>query len=60
LFQNSFGYCFKRSWKIKWYKSNLAFYIENETVFLLAVYDKSEQADISDKELRELLSEIEK
>jgi len=35
-------------------------YIENETVFLLAIYDKSEQADISDKELRELLSEIEK
>jgi mRNA-degrading endonuclease RelE of RelBE toxin-antitoxin system len=35
-------------------------YIENETVFLLAIYDKSEQADISDKELRELLAEIEK
>jgi len=36
------------------------FYVENETVFLLAIYDKSEQDDISDKELRELLSEIEK
>ena len=36
------------------------FYIENETVFLLAIYDKSEQTDISDKELRELLYEIEK
>ncbi|MDR2145804.1 MAG: type II toxin-antitoxin system RelE/ParE family toxin [Tannerella sp.] len=36
------------------------FYIENETVFLLAIYDKSEQVDISDKELRELLSEIDK
>ena len=35
------------------------FYIEKETVFLLAIYDKSEQADISDKELRELLLEIE-
>jgi mRNA-degrading endonuclease RelE of RelBE toxin-antitoxin system len=35
-------------------------YIENETVFLLAIYDKSEQADISNKELRELLDEIEK
>ena len=34
-------------------------YIENETVFLLAIYDKSEQADISDKELKELLLEIE-
>ena len=34
-------------------------YIENETIFLLAIYDKSEQADISDKELRELLLEIE-
>jgi len=36
------------------------FYIENKTVFLLAIYDKSEQADISDKELKELLLEIEK
>jgi len=36
------------------------FYIENETVFMLAIYDKSEQTDISDKELRELLLEIEK
>ena len=35
------------------------FYIENETVFLLAIYDKSEQDDISDKELKELLLEIE-
>ena len=36
------------------------FYIENETVFLLAIYDKSEQTDISNKELRDLLFEIEK
>jgi len=36
------------------------FYIENETIFLLAIYDKSEQADISDRELKELLLEIEK
>ena len=35
------------------------FYIKNNTVFLLAIYDKSEQTDISDKELRELLFEIE-
>ena len=35
------------------------FYVENETVFLLAIYDKSEQTDITDKELRELLLEIE-
>jgi mRNA-degrading endonuclease RelE of RelBE toxin-antitoxin system len=35
------------------------FYVENKTVFLLAIYDKNEQADISDKELKELLSEIE-
>jgi len=34
-------------------------YIENETVFLLAIYDKSEQVDISDKELKELLLQIE-
>ena len=31
------------------------FFIQNNTVFLLAIYDKNEQADISDKELRELL-----
>jgi len=35
------------------------FYIEGKTVFLLAIYDKSKQADVSDKELKELLSEIE-
>ena len=34
-------------------------YIENEIVYLLSIYDKSEQSDISDKELKELLSEIE-
>ena len=36
------------------------FYVENETVFLLAIYDKSEKTDISDRELIELLREIEK
>ena len=36
------------------------FYVENETVFLLTIYDKSEQYDISDKEIKELLAEIEK
>lgn len=35
------------------------FYIENNTVFLLAIYNKSEQNSISDKELKELLLEIE-
>jgi len=34
-------------------------FVEGETVFLLAIYDKSEQADISDRELKELLLEIE-
>ncbi len=34
-------------------------YVEKETVYLLAVYDKSEQADITDKELKILLAEIE-
>ena len=34
-------------------------YIEDETVFLLSIYDKSELSDISDNELKELLSEIE-
>ena len=32
--------------------------IENETVYLLSIYDKSEQSDISDKELKELLKQI--
>ena len=36
------------------------FYIKNKTVFLLTIYDKSEQIDITDKELKELLLEIEK
>ena len=31
------------------------FFIQKDTVFLLAIYDKNEQSDISDKELRELL-----
>ena len=31
------------------------FFIQNNTVFLLAIYDKNEQSDISNKELRELL-----
>ncbi len=35
------------------------FYVEDNSVFLLAIYDKSEQTDISDKELKELLSAIE-
>jgi len=34
------------------------FCIKDGTVFLLAIYDKNEQSDISDKELKELLSEI--
>ena len=34
-------------------------YVEKEKVFLLAIYDKSEKDDISDRELRELLLEIE-
>jgi len=36
------------------------FYVENDTVFLLAIYDKSEQIIISENELIELLWEIEK
>ena len=35
------------------------FYIENETVFLLAIYDKGKRTDISEKELKDLLLEIE-
>lgn len=32
--------------------------IEDETVYLLLIYDKSEQGDISNKELQELLKQI--
>lgn len=32
--------------------------IENETVYLLSIHDKSEQSDISDKDLKELLNQI--
>lgn len=32
--------------------------IENNTVFLITIYDKSEQENISDKELAALLKEI--
>ena len=35
------------------------FYVEEGSVFLLTIYDKSKQTDISDKELRTLLLEIE-
>ena len=31
---------------------------ENETVFLLAIYDKNEQSEISGKELRKLLGHV--
>jgi len=33
--------------------------VVNNNVFLLAIYDKSEQEDISDKEIKELLGFIE-
>lgn len=33
--------------------------IQNETVYLLTIYDKSEQDNISDKQLRELINLIE-
>jgi mRNA-degrading endonuclease RelE of RelBE toxin-antitoxin system len=33
-------------------------YVEMETVYLLSIYDKSEQADITDRELKEILSQI--
>lgn len=32
--------------------------IVDETVYLLSIYDKSEQADISDKELKALLKQL--
>lgn len=33
--------------------------VANHTVFLLTIYDKAEQADISNKELQQLLGELE-
>lgn len=33
-------------------------YVKGATVYLLTIYDKSEQEDISDKELQSLLSSI--
>ncbi len=33
-------------------------YVAREAVYLLAVYDKSEQGDITDRELKSLLAEI--
>lgn len=35
------------------------FYVADETVFLLSIYDKSDKDNISDKELLELLNKIE-
>lgn len=34
-------------------------YVAQESVFLLAIYDKSEQIDISAREIRALLADIE-
>ena len=34
------------------------FFIDNETVYLLSIYDKSDQVSISDKEIKELLAQI--
>ena len=33
-------------------------YVEGKTIYLLAIYDKSEQESISNKELKSLLKEI--
>lgn len=35
------------------------YYVSRETVYLISIYDKSEKANISEKELRELLAEVE-
>lgn len=35
------------------------FYVSGDTVFLLSIYDKSEQTDISDNEIADLLAYIE-
>ncbi len=34
------------------------FFVSNETIFLLSIYDKSDKENISDKELMELLKKI--
>ena len=33
-------------------------FVDNETVYLLSIYDKGEQQDISDKKLQELASKV--
>jgi mRNA-degrading endonuclease RelE of RelBE toxin-antitoxin system len=33
-------------------------YIQDETVYLLSIYDKSDQEDISDKQLRDLIKSL--
>ena len=33
-------------------------YIQDETVYLLSIYDKSEEQTISDKEIRDLIKSI--
>ncbi len=33
-------------------------YIQDETVYLLSIYDKSDQENISDKELRDLIQSL--
>jgi mRNA-degrading endonuclease RelE of RelBE toxin-antitoxin system len=33
-------------------------YVSQNTVYLLSIYDKSEQSDITDKDLKELLKQI--
>jgi hypothetical protein len=34
------------------------FFIANETVYLLSIYDKSEKESLTDKELNELLAQV--
>jgi mRNA-degrading endonuclease RelE of RelBE toxin-antitoxin system len=34
------------------------FYVENDTVYLLSIYDKNEKENITDKELKKILSKI--
>lgn len=37
---------------------NYLYIVREKTVYILSIYNKSEQADISDKELKELLKSL--
>ena len=51
-------FCNKRKRKSGGARVITHLFIENETIYLLSLYDKSEQNSISDKEIKDLLKLI--